>query len=217
MPISINSTTIDNTIEEDNDIGHYITVLAFEFFSQYGIKSVSMQDIATKAGISKRTLYSLFSDKEELLMAAMDYNDSQINLIKERITQQADTVLHSVLGMHKEMIGRFRQGSNRFREDLVKYPKALHKLQKYREQNKDEWVKFFRQGISQGVFRDDVNYEILTLMFQEVIRMLIPSSWSIQFSMSQIHSTMLFAFIRGICTQKGIDIFDEYIINNTEK
>ena len=47
---------------------------AFDLFSQYGIKSVSMDDVAKAAGISKRTLYESFEDKETLLIEGIDHN-----------------------------------------------------------------------------------------------------------------------------------------------
>ena len=56
---------------------------ALDLFSQYGIKSVSMDDIARNIGISKRTIYEFFEDKETLLQEAIkSYNNSIENLEK---------------------------------------------------------------------------------------------------------------------------------------
>ena len=52
---------------------------AFDLFSQYGIKSVSMDDVAKAAGISKRTLYESFEDKETLLIEGIDHNSESYN------------------------------------------------------------------------------------------------------------------------------------------
>ena len=51
---------------------------AFDLFSQYGIKSVSMDDVAKAAGISKRTLYESFGDKETLLIEGIDHNSESL-------------------------------------------------------------------------------------------------------------------------------------------
>ena len=57
---------------------------AFDLFSQYGIKSVSMDDVAKAAGISKRTLYESFEDKETLLIEGIDHNSESLGQDDEK-------------------------------------------------------------------------------------------------------------------------------------
>ena len=57
-----------------------ILITAFDLFSQYGVKSVSMDDIAHKMGISKRTIYESFKDKEMLLVEGIIINNNRLKL-----------------------------------------------------------------------------------------------------------------------------------------
>ena len=65
-------------VTKTNMIKEQIINTAFDLFSQYGIKSVSMDDVAKAAGISKRTLYESFEDKEPLLIEGIDRNSESL-------------------------------------------------------------------------------------------------------------------------------------------
>ena len=58
-----------------------VMTTALDMFSQYGIKSVSMDDIARNTGISKRTIYEFFEDKETLLQEAIKYHNNTMRKI----------------------------------------------------------------------------------------------------------------------------------------
>ena len=67
-----------------------VMTTALDMFSQYGIKSVSMDDIARNTGISKRTIYEFFEDKETLLQEAIKYHNNTmrkylVNWKKDRL------------------------------------------------------------------------------------------------------------------------------------
>ena len=77
---------------------------AFDLFSQYGIKSVSMDDVATAAGISKRTLYESFEDKETLLIEGIDHNTESLGQYLTGLEKEPFNALEEILGFYEEMM-----------------------------------------------------------------------------------------------------------------
>ena len=70
---------------------------AFNLFSQYGIKNVSMDDIAHNMNISKRTIYELFDNKETLLIESMDINYTHMRTFMEQLEKEPVTALDVML------------------------------------------------------------------------------------------------------------------------
>lgn len=70
---------------------------AFDLFSQYGIKSVSMDDVAKAAGISKRTLYESFEDKETLLIEGIDHNSESLGQYLTGLEKEPFNALEVIL------------------------------------------------------------------------------------------------------------------------
>ncbi|MCD7977049.1 MAG: TetR/AcrR family transcriptional regulator [Tannerellaceae bacterium] len=189
-----------------------IIVTAMDLFSQHGIKSVSMDDIARAMSISKRTLYEFFNDKETLLIEGMQYNKNRFNKILTRLEKSAPTAVDVILLCYMEMMKRPRWYHQRFYEDLKKYPKALQ----HKEEEKNEFIpkckQLFARGVREGVFRDDVNFEIVALLAKDQAKMLHPSKTFSNHSNSEVYNTVLFTFLRGICTDEGRNILNRYAI-----
>ena len=92
---------------------------AFDLFSQYGIKSVSMDDVAKAAGISKRTLYESFEDKETLLIEGIDHNTESLGQYLTGLEKEPFNALEVILLFYEEMMktrgvkeGVFQEGIN---------------------------------------------------------------------------------------------------------
>lgn len=136
-----------------------IIVTAMDLFSQHGIKSVSMDDIARVVSISKRTLYEFFSDKEILLIEGILYNQDWLHALLTKLEKTSSTAIDIILLAYMELMKRPRWHHPCFYEDLKKYPKALQ--QKEDEKNKfiSRCKRLFARGVKEGVLRDDINFE----------------------------------------------------------
>lgn len=77
---------------------------AFDLFSQYGIKSVSMDDVSKAAGISKRTLYESFEDKETLLIEGIDHNTESLGQYLTGLEKEPFNALEVILLFYEEMM-----------------------------------------------------------------------------------------------------------------
>ncbi|MDR1937402.1 MAG: TetR/AcrR family transcriptional regulator [Tannerellaceae bacterium] len=187
-----------------------ILMTAFDLFSQYGIKSVSMDDIACHLAISKRTIYEVFPDKETLVMEGIDYTHRKINGFLTQLEKEAYTAIDIILLTYDELTQHPRWYSRKFYEDLKRYPKAMEKKECEKTRIAAVFTRLFNRGVKEGVFQPDVNFEIMILLAKEQIKMLsMPQSFS-KHSNEEIYSTILTTFLRGMSTDKGREILDRW-------
>ena len=195
------------------DLKDRIIQQAGELFVRHGIKRISMDEIASKLGISKRTIYQNFKDKEDLLLQYIRQLElMQIEYVKD-LSKNEKTVVHVFLRtieMHKE----FDFFNVSFIDDVKKYyPKA--KLELIDQQNRGIiFIKqFLEEGMAQGVIRKDLNIEVVSFLLQDSNRTLIDATRLTHktFSNWELFFTSMINFIRGISTSDGIEIVDTYL------
>ena len=141
---------------------------AFDLFSQYGIKSVSMDDVAKAAGISKRTLYESFEDKETLLIEGIDHNSESLGQYLTGLEKEPFNALEVILLFYEEMMKNPRWFNEKFYEDLKKYPKAQQKIEMNKARMGKRCMDLFTRGVKEGVFQEGINFEIMALLVKDV-------------------------------------------------
>lgn len=184
---------------------------ATESFSTHGIKSITMDDIAASLGISKRTLYEVFQDKESLLVACIINKHEEMNAFLKEVHCTASNVLEVILMCYKRSIENFHKTNKQFFEDIKKYPKAHEVLKNYRDKDSDNAIEFFRTGVKQSIFRDDVNFEIVNLLVREQLDMLMNTDLCKEYSFLEVYESIMFTYIRGISTEKGAQVLEDFI------
>ncbi len=192
-------------------IKEQIISTALDLFSQYGIKSVSMDDIARNMSISKRTLYSFFPDKETLLIEGLDFSHSRLRVYLNEIEKGDYTAIDIIILFYEEIMKRPRWYSKKFFEDLKKYPKAMEKKEIEKNVLSERCIGLFDRGIKEGVFQKGINFEIVALLAKEQLKMLQPSKSFSKHSNTDVYNTVLITFLRGISTDKGRDILERWV------
>lgn len=91
-----------------------IVVTATEAFTSKGIKSITMDDIAAALGISKRTLYEVFSDKESLLKECILKAQADRDKYLQQIFEESHNVLEVILAVFQKSIEVFHKTNKRF-------------------------------------------------------------------------------------------------------
>jgi len=189
-----------------------IIIMSLDLFSQYGIKSVSMDDIARNMSISKRTLYGFFEDKETLLVEGLKYINKWATQILDELEKGPYTAIDIIMLFYQELIKRPRWYSRKFYDDLIKYPKASEMKENDRAAFAEKCSDLFLRGVKEGVFQKEVNFEIMTLLAKEQSKMTHPSKTFAQHSNIEVYSTILFTFLRGISTDKGRNILERWYV-----
>ena len=188
-----------------------IITAATEAFTSKGIKSITMDDIAAALGISKRTLYEVFSDKESLLKECILKAQADRDKYLQKIFEQSHNVLEVILAVFQKSIEVFHQTNKRFFEDIKKYPKVYAELMKRRNRDSEETIAFFKLGIQQGYFRDDVNFTIVNLLVREQLDLLMNTDLCKEHSFLEVYESIMFTYLRGISTEKGARKLEEFI------
>ena len=194
-----------------------IIATATEAFTTKGIKSITMDDIAAALGISKRTLYEVFADKETLLMECLRRAQDEGDTYVKEVYEKASNVLEVLLKLYQRSIEKFHNTNKKFFEDIKKYPKVYDMLIKRRNRDSEETIAFFKLGIKQGYFRDDVNFSIVNLLVREQLDLLMNTDLCKEYSFLEVYESIMFTYLRGISTEKGARKLEEFIQEYRQK
>ncbi|MCU0459586.1 MAG: TetR/AcrR family transcriptional regulator [Bacteroidales bacterium] len=185
---------------------------AAELFRVYGIKAVTMDDIANHLGISKRSIYERFVDKDTLLFAVMDSMIARQREMVERILESSPDVISAVFSIIRMGRDHASTMSPLIGSDLKKYHSGVLKRLKDKCENPDHEAakKILNKGISQGIFRENIDVEIIGRAFQGISSLagdeeLFPREIFLQ---RDIMRNIMVNFMRGISTEKGIKLID---------
>lgn len=194
-----------------------IIIAAGELFAKEGIRSITMDDIAASFGISKRTLYELFSDKEALLIECIRRNIKIEEAYMREQTAQSLNVLEILLKRYQRSIERFHATSKKFFDDIMKYPRAYEQLKNGNNRTTEDAVNFFKEGVRQGYFREDVNFPIVSHLLRTQMDILIESDICKTYPFLDVYESIMFTFLRGISTEKGVRELERFITQHKGK
>ena len=188
-----------------------IILAAVELFTTNGIKSITMDEIAASLGISKRTLYEVFPDKETLLEECILKSQKDGDIFVKGVIETSSNVLEVLLRCYQWSIERFHATNKKFFEDIKKYPKAYQLMKHNRIRSSEDTVTFFKEGVKQGIFRDDVNFAIINLLVRDQLDLLMNSDICNEYSFLEVYESIMFTFLRGISTEKGARVLEDFI------
>ena len=186
-----------------------------EMLVTQGIKSVRMDDIAQRLGISKRTLYELFGDKESLLYLAMVCYFERNRRRWAELGTEAPNMLERLFLVLNDVM-EHSETSSRMMDNLRKFYPEVHGrlMREGSEKNRADFRQMLEQGIADGLFIGNIDVELaITVLYYTAsaitVRkdMMLPEGISERSAFTQIVST----FFRGISTAEGARIIDEYL------
>ncbi len=196
------------------EIKERIIAKAREQFFRYGVKSVTMDDIASELGISKKTIYLHFEDKDDIVHQLMLSEMEQDKCDWEALNGSSQNVIEKTMKSMDIFKQTFTEINPSTFFDIKKYyPKTWEAFQEHKQ---NYILGAIRQdlleGIEQGFFRPDVKVDILAKMRLEQIELgfdpqIFPPN---KFSIVEVELTMLDHFIRGVLTEKGLEVYQAY-------
>ena len=194
---------------------------ASELFLGMGIRNITMDHIASEAGVSKRTIYELFEDKDDLVVQSLRHlmiKDHKATMV---IIDETKHVIEAIFLMMKRETLRRSGYTKIFVEDIKKYYSAVSDSLYSCKENLKQFSASYAlldKGIREGIFRDDIQIELTDNFMHELIT-LMESSERIK-ALNPLPEDMLrsifLPYLRGICTMKGVDLMDQYFENVTE-
>lgn len=198
------------------EIKNRIITEARQLFVKYGIRSITMDMIAEHLGISKRTIYENFKDKNELLKSCINAAMADQRKMNEEIIRSSSNIIDAIFVFIKNSINTLKRINPAFFYDIQKYYPAIWRktIHKNDERNFNRIVSLLNKGISEGLFREDINVEIIARLILEQFKLL--SNQEIfpedKYSMIDIFENIVINFVRGIVTVNGLELIDTYNI-----
>ncbi|HKK10886.1 MAG TPA: TetR/AcrR family transcriptional regulator [Bacteroidales bacterium] len=185
-----------------------------EIFHSFGIRSVSMDDVAKELRISKKTLYQFVENKSDLVEQTFRYQSSKNNDFMENVSNSNRNAIDVLLEISKWMHDEISRITPQLSFDLNKYyPEMFQKLFNEKRQHIYEKIKAnIEQGIQEGLFRTDLNVELISSLYMKKIEDLHEPDGLIcnhDFSFKTIFNVMFDNHIRGIANEKGIAYYEE--------
>ena len=189
---------------------------------RYGIRSVTMDDIARELSISKKTLYQHFTDKDDLVKKIVE---SYLNEQKCEITRLCTYDMNAIdilLIISKYLTKQMTEINLSVNYDLQKYyPECWKVVENYRETHMLENIRLnITNGIKQGLYRNDFNIDIIAkgyiLRFNpdDNIQDWIKNSG---LTFEEVYQTLFIYHIRGIANKKGLEYLEQKIKNDQIK
>ena len=186
---------------------------ASKLFGRSGVKNITMDDLARHLGISKRTIYEKFKDKEALLIACIDSFHAESQEFSKKVFLEADNVAEAILAMLRKDAERASQRKFNMIDDIRKYyPQVFLKhLALFHKDKYNDFEQILKRGIKEGVFRENLNTEIIVYVFCRHADNAQNDDFLSKFSLSDVFENLGLTFLRGICTAKGLEIIDKYV------
>ena len=191
-----------------------IVVKAHELFMRYGIRSISMDEIANNLGISKKTIYQFFTDKDSLVEAVVDIDIRNNEEKCAYYSQHAENPVHEVclaMDMVEDMLKMMNPA---LIFDMQKYhPSAYRKFESHINSFLYEIVKSnLEKGVQTGLYRAEINVEILTrFRLSSIFMVFNPELFPLgKYELGTVVREVTVLFLYGICTIQGQELIHKY-------
>lgn len=181
--------------------------IANEQFSQFGVRAITMEDIARLAGISKKTIYQEFMDKKQLVkeVFSMALKEDQDTL--NEIMEGEDGVIEHLVHTSKMVRERLSTLNPMVLLEIQKYfPEVWEMFNEFKEEIiVTDIVNVIEKGKALGYFRPEINAKILANMrVDQISATMNPSNYDKKdYNLLTLHLEMLDHFLHGIFTEKG--------------
>jgi TetR/AcrR family transcriptional regulator, cholesterol catabolism regulator len=182
-------------------------------FLRHGFKSVTVDDIAKDAGISKKTLYEQFGDKDALIKACLFCHEQEMERRELELFSKAENAIHEiimVMGMLEEMLKSMNVNCI---PDLQKYyPSAFVDFRKHMDGHRVVMLGNIKRGVKEGLYRKDFDADFAVWMRLEHTMILMQNpaiGRDFNFVDAQLDSLKFFLY--GISTIEGHQLIEKYI------
>lgn len=191
-----------------------ILKISLELFFKYGIKRVTMDDIAKELGMSKKTIYQYYTEKDDIVNQLCE-NEMKMHEKKfEEVFLQSKNPIHEIMLISENMKEMMQHINPVFFLDLQKFhTKAFNQFQAFKENCAfKDILRNIKKGKEEGYYKPEIDEEFVARYRLAQIDMLMFGNYFSfeKMSFSQSHELVLDMFVYGICTLKGHKLINEY-------
>lgn len=206
---SINSRNV-----KSNATGELIKEKAKELFFKYGLKSVSLDDIAQTSHISKKTIYKFFDDKNAIVQKVVeDLVQSHDQIFKSSGSTASDAI-DEVLRQDGGLSSICKSFRPSFFYELERFfPISWKDLEQYKSYLREGIINNLLRGQKEGNYKEDIDIELISdLRMHQLINVLQPETLtSYKLSITRLAGEFTMLYLRAITTEKGKKLLDQYL------
>lgn len=201
-------------MEEHDQTKDRILQGALELFLKYGVRSVSMDDIARHLSISKKTIYQYFIDKDDIVTQGCSHYMDHTKASFDELVKVSKNALDELMRIQNYMRKNMQELNPALLFDLKKYhSKAYHGWLDHKNKDiRESVVRNLKQGMEEGLYRNNLNPEILATLRIESIQWVYDGNIAPneKFKLVDIQMQMLDHFMYGLLTDKGRKLYEKY-------
>ena len=192
-----------------------VIAAAHKRFRRHGFKSVTMDDIARELGRSKKTLYTVVSNKQALIDLVLDFDMASDDAAMEDITGNADDAVDAMLKIARHFTEQMRDTNPASMYDLQKYYRpSWERLDAHHNEKIIAHVRTnLRRGQAEGLYRDDLHRELIAHLFVQAPQSFIDGE---RFPLQQhewdvVLGQFMLYHLHGVCSPKGLALLSTYL------
>lgn len=187
---------------------------AEKLFFQFGVRSVSMDDVARELSMSKKTLYQYFTNKDELISEV-----ARVHMIAEKeeftgIAKNTQNAIEELFNISLCMRDHMEKMNPSLMYDLQKYHATAwqHFVQYKNEFIRGTVIENIKRGKEEGYYRSEVDEEILSILRVETIQMVFDERFfpKARFHFPTVQMQVFDHFVHGLLTEKGTQLYKQY-------
>ena len=187
----------------DQEVRERIQGTALDHFLQFGFSKVTMNEIAEELGMSKKTLYQYFPGKEELLSEVVNrLHEETATRIEVLVNDKTMDFVRKFRGALDILSAFHAKMTPYFMSDMEKHAPEVCKVTNdfKRDRIRNIMSRLVEEGIQKGIFRDDIDQELIVLIYAGALQHLLrPDTFNrLGLSVTQIHKTIGSVIIEGI-------------------
>lgn len=176
-----------------------------------GLKGTTMDIVASRLGISKRTLYEIFESKTEMIKAVMEAFGKQSQQFVTEAFANAENVMEAFIKIFKynrDMVKRINVDFYRDMDNL--YKDRREDYEKTRLSRHEKMLQMYHLGVEQGMFRPDVDYNVQSRMMGLQMEALkrIEELFPPDITLQRVFDSVIVGFLRSIASEKGMKVLD---------
>ncbi len=199
------------------EIRDKIILGAGKLFTEKGIRLVTMDLIAQNLGVSKRTIYENFTDKEELLSNYLQYAFEGHRKKAIEILSASENVIEAMFNYGIFSQDEMMKINPLFFSDIKKYHSDIffNVVKKGEMKNQELTFSILKRGQSEEVFIADLNLEIANRFIHNVLQFCHKEEEEEKHKNEKVWNSAMMPYVRGICTDRGLKLLTKFL-NDTE-
>jgi AcrR family transcriptional regulator len=203
------------------DVKERILSKASDLFTRYGIRSITMDEIAAQLGISKKTIYQFFTDKDDMVSAVVDREIAGSEMECVQFRDQSENAVHQVFLAMEHLEEMLTCTNPLMLYDLEKHhPRSFKKLKEYKYHFLHRiLMDNLQSGIQEELYRPEIQMDIVAkcrmesafLVFNQDV---FPHN---RYKISEVNFELAMLFLHGVTTAKGKKLIEKYTTERNKK